>query len=196
METLYKVLAVVVLIAGIFYAGVAWESHSNAKAREKEIAAQVEKFKRGVITEAKESKDKNDKLVDDLQQNAAQLVIDKTDLQSKLDKQFARNKEKNNGKPNLSQSDFGCIDPSVYRFDVGTVGLFNAAASSVMPATTAASGIDAASEADSTIGIKELAAYQLNLVGLYKDLAKRHDSLVDYVEQKQKVQPNDISSKR
>lgn len=196
MEMLYKVLAVIVLVAGIFYSGVAWESHSNAKAREKEITEKVEEFKQGVITEAKESKNKNDKLVSDLQQNATQLVINETNLQSKLDRQLARIKEKNNEKLNLSQSDFGCIDPSVYRFDLGTVGLFNAAASSVMPAATAASGVDAASEADSTIGIKEFSAYQLSIIQLYKDLALRHDSLVNYVEQKQKEQFNDSNSKR
>lgn len=64
--------------------------------------------------------------------------------------------------------------------DVGTVRLLNSArdGSALDPASLG----DGASQAPSGIGLPELLDNDLEVVQLYRELAVRHDALVDYVE--------------
>lgn len=64
--------------------------------------------------------------------------------------------------------------------DVGTVRLLNSArdGSALDPASSA----DGASQAASGIGLPELLDNDLEVVGMYRDLAIKHNALVDYVE--------------
>ena len=64
--------------------------------------------------------------------------------------------------------------------DVGTVRLLNSARDG--STLDAASLGDAASQAPSGIGLSELLDNDLETVQLYRELAVRHDTLVDYVE--------------
>ncbi len=66
-----------------------------------------------------------------------------------------------------------------WTLDVGTVGLLNAARTGADPGS--ASGSDAESQAPSGIGPEELIDNDLQVVEQYRDLAIRHDDLVDYV---------------
>lgn len=70
--------------------------------------------------------------------------------------------------------------------DVGTVRLLNSArdGSTLDPASLG----DAASQAASGIGLPELLDSDLEVVQLYRELAVRHDTLVDYVESQIKKQ--------
>lgn len=77
---------------------------------------------------------------------------------------------------------------SDYRFDVGTVRLLNAARTGT--AVDAAGGSDEASRAASDVGIAKFVDNDLDVVQLYRDLAARHDALVDSVEQHLKEQAN------
>lgn len=74
-------------------------------------------------------------------------------------------------------------DPSL---DVGTVRLLNAAREGA--ALDPASLGDDASKAPSGIGIAELVDNDLEVVGLYQELAVKHNALVDFVEKKLGIQ--------
>jgi hypothetical protein len=73
-----------------------------------------------------------------------------------------------------------------FRLDVGTVFLLNAARKGSVVESTGSS--DAALDTPSNIGIKEFALNDIDVVKMYHDLAKRHDELVDAVEEKLKSQ--------
>lgn len=64
--------------------------------------------------------------------------------------------------------------------DVGTVWLLNSARDGSTP--DPAGLVDGASQAPSGIGLPELLDNDLEVVQLYRELAVRHDALVDYVE--------------
>lgn len=72
--------------------------------------------------------------------------------------------------------------------DIGTVRLLNSARDG--SAVDAASLVDGASQAPSGIGMPELLDNDLETVKLYRELAVRHDGLVDYVESIIKKQAN------
>lgn len=73
-----------------------------------------------------------------------------------------------------------------WRLDVGTVRLLNAARDG--SALDTASLVDGAGKAPSEVGLPDLLDNDLEVVQLYRELAVRHDSLVDYVESKLKEQ--------
>jgi hypothetical protein len=67
-----------------------------------------------------------------------------------------------------------------WTLDVGTVGLLNAARTGANP--SAASGSDAEGQASSGLGAEDLIDNDLQVVEQYRDLATRHDALVDFVQ--------------
>lgn len=76
-----------------------------------------------------------------------------------------------------SGSSAACVD---WFLDLGTLGLLNAARTGADPG--AAGSSDAESQASSGLGAKELIDNDLQVVEQYRDLAIRHDALVDYVQ--------------
>ena len=78
-----------------------------------------------------------------------------------------------------------CPDSGI---DVGTVRLLNSARDG--SALDTASLVDGASKAASGIGLPELLDNDLEVVQLYRELAIRHDALVDFVESKLQQQAN------
>lgn len=66
-----------------------------------------------------------------------------------------------------------------WTLDVGTVGLLNAARTGADPGP--AGGSDAEGEASSGLGPQDLIDNDLQVVQQYRDLAERHDALVDFV---------------
>lgn len=79
-------------------------------------------------------------------------------------------------------SNHACPGSDALVLDVGTVGMLNAARQG-RPVDPAGSS-DEAQSAPSTVGVAGLVDNDLEIVKLYLDLAKRHDSLVDEVEKK------------
>ncbi|UUZ75555.1 hypothetical protein LP414_27955 [Polaromonas sp. P1(28)-13] len=75
-----------------------------------------------------------------------------------------------------------------FELDVGTVRLLNAAREGA--AVDSAGGGDETLNAPSGIGVSKLVDNDLTVVKLYKELATRHDELVDVVEKKLKDQAN------
>lgn len=71
---------------------------------------------------------------------------------------------------------------SAWTLDVGTVGLLNSARAGT-PIDAASLG-DEASKAPSSITPADLVENDTEVVGMYHDLAKRHNALVDYVQSK------------
>jgi hypothetical protein len=80
--------------------------------------------------------------------------------------------------------------------DAGTVGLLDAAAQ--VPTASTAERSDAASQAiaasapehgiaASSVSVADLVQYDFTLIDLYNELARRHDALVDFVEQAMKA---------
>lgn len=67
-----------------------------------------------------------------------------------------------------------------WTLDVGTVGLLNAARVGADPGATGSS--DAESQASSGLGPEDLIDNDLQVVEQYRDLATRHDALVDFVQ--------------
>lgn len=114
------------------------------------------------------------------QQVAAQIQ----EIETAAHTRFAKQKEIQNAIQKSSpEAARNC--PAV-TLDVGTVGLLNAARQGA--AVDAAGGSDEALAAPSDIGIEKLADSDLEVVRLYRDLAKRHDELVDAVEEHLKQQ--------
>jgi hypothetical protein len=91
----------------------------------------------------------------------------------------ARLKEAAHARP--AQADLGQpVHACTWTLDVGTVGLLNAARAGVNP--DPALGGDAASQASSGLGAEDLIDNDLQVVEQYRDLATRHDALVDFVQ--------------
>lgn len=80
--------------------------------------------------------------------------------------------------PGVDQSSSGAA--CAWTLDVGTVGLLNAARTGADP--SAAAGGDAEGKASSGLGPEDLIDNDLQVVEQYRDLAIKHDALVDFVQ--------------
>lgn len=170
------VLAILVVIAGIFFGGARWQANRDARAHAVDVQTQLNDYRQAVATEIKQSQDKSKALSAALKESKTQQESLKSAAMDRLTQQETRDNDEKT-----------CLTIGSFRFDVGTVRVLDAARAD-LPASAAATGSDAEGRAPSSVGIPAFVSNDLEIVRQYHDLAKRHNALVDYIEQKQKEQ--------
>ena len=112
------------------------------------------------------------------QSHAVESQVTASNLQvTKIQKRVAEHIQKQEEARHEENTDSACR----WTLDDWTVRMLNAARSSAAAPDAAVSG-DGTSEGTAPVGKAELIDNDLEVVKLYRELAERHDSLVDYVE--------------
>lgn len=149
----------------------------RADASEKALEEQRRQF----AAEAFRSAEESNRIASDIEERqrtqAAQhkKAIDRLQAQLQKEKENAKNE---------------CIPAADFRFDVGTIRLLNEARQEHPvqlppdPSLESAARVDEESGAPSTVGIGEFVESDTVIVRMYQALKKRHDGLVDWVNEK------------
>jgi hypothetical protein len=188
-----KIAAGIAIAAVLFFAGAGWQKGQTTKAQVQEAKSALIEYQRSVEKALKESQEKDKQVIAELQQQAAQQDEIKSlalaRLQSQLNKEKQKNGNGSRGQPGTAsfalQGD--CDGGTGFRLDLGTVRLLDSASAN-LPAADAAARADEAGSASSDVGIEKLVEHNLEVTKLYQELAKRHDGLVEWLENKQKEQ--------
>lgn len=191
VDLVVKLVAILAVASVLFFSGVAWEKRKGAEQRLAQVTDAFETYKKQVGQSIVESKQKNDALIASILADQSNQDQIKRAALDRLQRNLTAAKEKIRAleaigvpEPVLVEV---CTAGDLYRLDVGTVRLLDAARAN-LPAPDASSAGDEESGAASAVGANQLIANDLEIVKRYHELAKRHNSLVDYIEQKQREQ--------
>lgn len=127
--------------------------------------------------------EKSNKIEAAIDRSNEQVQTIKKEVKTRIQKQKERVDEEYAARSKIEPVGESCLP---FSLDVGTVRLLNAARKGTSVDTAGFS--DEALAAPSNIGIDKLLENDLEIVRLYRDLAKRHDELVDAVEKMLKRQ--------
>lgn len=190
-EIALRLLGAFVIAVVLFMSGAGWERSRQAEKQTQAVATQFENYRQNVAQEIESSNTASNVLIVTLnsvkksQTEIKKKAVDslQRDLLGENYADLGSNDPSEPEKPVVKEAT--CPGFGSYRFSLATVGLFNAALAN-LPAPDSTSGSNEESRAPSTIGVEALVGNYLEVVRLYHELALRHDTLVEYVQSKQK----------
>lgn len=179
------------LLACAFFLGVDYQHDKQQAQRITEAQQIAEQTKKSVSVEVQRAQEINQKVVEQIEQERATQIAIRDAAIRRLSSKKAEAERKiseleANGVTRLEVVEV-CSGGDLFRLDLGTVRLFDAARTGVRPPDPAA-GVDEESRTLTDIGAGHLIDYGLEVTGKYRQLATRCDALVDWIADKQKQQ--------
>lgn len=169
------ILCTVALVVGV--SGGLYYSHKMHQAKEATVLKKtVKATAKGIVQSHKQSIT--------IERHVALGKKHAAEVNAALGKHFAQQRAE---EPKETKSEVPQVARPDDRIDVGTVRLLNDAREGSGPVDATGSS-DAASRAPSTVTVEGVVTDDATLAHMYRELATRHDALVDWVESKLREQ--------
>lgn len=189
----WKIIGYTALVGAIFMSGAFWQGKRDATAEMKRAQKALTEYAQKVNAEITRSQVLSAKIEGEIKDDASRQAALKNLVVDHLQSRLTHAQDKINALEKLGvpkqQLVEVCSLGDLYRVDTATVGLLNAAALD-QPAPVPASGTDEKVGTLTGVTANDLVEDRLTITKLYRALAKRHDSLVDWILDKQKETPN------